>query len=231
MVELPGKQYSVIYADPPWEYKQSGGTKSSRGMAKQHYSTMMTKEICAMPIRSICAEDGAICFMWATFPNIEEAIKVMEAWGFRYITAAFVWIKKNRKNGGNFWGMGAYTRANAEVCLLGVSKGFKASKMIRAHNVHQIIEAPVEGHSKKPDEVRRRIVQLVGDVPRIELFARERADGWDAWGDECPGMNTEEGATTEWRAKEAGKEAAGPRIATGARATPAPTASSSSLGT
>lgn len=64
--------------------------------------------------------------MWATFPNIGEAIKVMEAWGFTYKTAAFVWVKKNRKNGGNFWGMGAYTRANAEVCLLGVSPGFKA---------------------------------------------------------------------------------------------------------
>mgnify|MGYP002702506494 FL=1 len=94
---------------------------------------------------------------------------------------------KKTKKGANFWGMGAYTRANAEVCLLGVSKGFKASEMIRAHNVHQIIEAPIEKHSKKPDETRRRIVQLVGDVPRIELFARDRADGWDAWGDECHG--------------------------------------------
>ncbi len=83
--------------------------------------------------------------------------------------------------------MGAYTRANAEVCLLGVTKGFKASEKVRSHSVHQIIEAPVEEHSKKPYETRQRIVQLVGDVPRIELFARERADGWDAWGDECPG--------------------------------------------
>ena len=114
---------------------------------------------------------GAVCFMWATFPNIAEAIKVLEAWGFVYKTAAFVWIKKNRKNGGNFWGMGAYTRANAEVCLLGVSQGLKA---------------PFEGHSKKPDETRRRIVELLGDVPRLELFARDRAPGWDAWGNEVP---------------------------------------------
>lgn len=109
----------------------------------------------------------------------------MEAWGFQYKTAAFVWVKKTC-GGANFWGMGAYTRANAEICLLGVTPGFKAGKMVRAHNVHQIIEAPFEGHSKKPDEARQRIVQLLGDVPRIELFARERADGWDAWGDECP---------------------------------------------
>ena len=108
----------------------------------------------------------------------------MKAWGFEYKTAAFVWVKKNRKNGSNFWGMGAYTRANAEVCLLGVTPGFKAKELIRSHSVHQIIEAPYEGHSKKPSEVRQRIVELLGDVPRIELFARQKADGWDAWGDE-----------------------------------------------
>ena len=101
-------------------------------------------------------------------------------------TAAFVWIKKNRKNGGNFWGMGAYTRANVEVCLLGVTPGFRAKERIRSHRVHQVIEAPFEGHSKKPDETRRRIVELLGDVPRLEMFARDRAPGWDAWGNEAP---------------------------------------------
>lgn len=110
----------------------------------------------------------------------------MEAWGFEYKTAAFVWVKKYAKSGKNFWGMGAYTRANAEVCLLGISSGFKAGEKIISHKVHQIIEAPYEGHSTKPDETRRRIVELLGDVPRIELFARQRADGWDAWGNEVP---------------------------------------------
>lgn len=180
-IPLPAKQYSVIYADPPWAYSQGGNTKSSHGIAKQHYQTMTTAEICALPVREIVRE-GAACFMWATFPNITEAIKVMEAWGFTYKTAAFVWVKKNRKQGGNFMGLGAYTRANAEVCLLGVTPGFKAKTQIRAHNVHQIIEAPFEGHSKKPDETRRRIVELLGDVPRLEMFARQRADGWDALG-------------------------------------------------
>ena len=82
--------------------------------------------------------------------------------------------------------MGAYTRANAEVCLLGVSQGFKARERVRSHRVHQVIEAPFEGYSKKPDETRRRIVELLGDVPRLELFARDRAPGWDAWGNEVP---------------------------------------------
>lgn len=95
-------------------------------------------------------------------------------------------MKKNARSGTNFWGMGAYTRANAEVCLLGVSPGFKAKERIRSHKVHQIIEAPFEGHSKKPDETRRRIVELLGDVPRLEMFARQRAEGWDAWGNEAP---------------------------------------------
>lgn len=108
----------------------------------------------------------------------------MEAWGFTYKTAAFVWVKKNAKSGTNFWGMGQYTRANAEVCLLGISKGFKASERVKSHKVHQIVEAPVTIHSRKPPEVRDRIVELLGDVPRIELFARERAEGWDAWGNE-----------------------------------------------
>lgn len=134
----------------------------------------------------LCCGGGTACFMWATFPNIADAIKVMEAWGFKYKTAAFVWVKKNAKNGGNFMGLGAYTRANAEVCLLGVTPDFKAGASIKSHSVHQIIEAPFEGHSKKPDEARRRIVELLGDVPRIELFARQRADGWDAWGNEVP---------------------------------------------
>lgn len=176
------KKYDVIYADPPWAYSQSGGKTNARGMAKQHYSTMSTKEICNLPIRRMCY-DTTVCFLWATFPNIVEALKVMEAWGFTYKTAAFVWVKKY-KCGSNFWGMGQYTRANAEVCLFGISKKTKASKQVKSHKVHQIVESVVGRHSEKPNEVRERIVQLLGDVPRIELFAREQADGWDCWGNE-----------------------------------------------
>ena len=183
MLELPNKNYKIIYADPPWSYRSSGTGERSRGTAAKHYHTMTTEDICNMPIQEICG-GGAACFLWATFPNIGEAIKVMESWGFVYKTAAFVWVKKTQKTGKLFWGMGSYTRANAEVCLLGIAPDFKAGERIISHRVHQIVEAPYEGHSKKPDEVRKRIVELLGDVPRIELFARQRADGWDAWGDE-----------------------------------------------
>lgn len=176
-------RYAIIYADPPWEYKQSGSANNKRGTAKAHYKTMATDEICRLPISKISNED-AMCFMWATFPNISEALKVMEAWGFTYKTAAFVWVKTNKKTPSLFWGMGAYTRANAEICLLGIKKKTKASKMVKNHSVHQVIVSPVEEHSKKPDITRERIVQLIGDVPRIELFARNECESWDCWGNE-----------------------------------------------
>lgn len=177
------KKFKIIYADPPWEYRQSGSKNNIRGMAKQHYTTMTTDDICKIPVRSVCEED-AVLFLWATFPNIGEALKVIDAWGFEYKTAAFVWVKKNRRAGTNFWGMGAYTRANAEVCLLGVSPKTRASQVIKSRSVHQIVEEPIGRHSEKPNEVRQRIVELMGDVPRIELFARHEIEGWDCWGNE-----------------------------------------------
>lgn len=176
-------KYKIIYADPPWEYRQSGSKKNYRGMAKQHYPTMRTEDICNLPVREL-ATDDCVLFLWATFPNIEEALKVIKAWGFEYKTAGFVWVKKNKKSWSNFWGMGAYTRANAEVCLLGISKGTKAKQMVKDNGVHQIIESSVEEHSKKPAETRERISRLCGNVSKIELFARQSVEGWDCWGNE-----------------------------------------------
>ena len=124
-------------------------------------------------------------FLWATFPNIDAALKVIKEWGFTYKTAAFVWVKKNKKSQSNFWGMGAYTRANAEVCLLGISKDTKAKQVVKNNGVHQIIESPIEKHSKKPSEARERIIRLCGyETNKIELFARENIIGWDCWGNE-----------------------------------------------
>ena len=171
----------MIYADPPWRYTQKG----LQGAAEKHYPTMGIDEICALPVADLAAPDSVL-FLWATFPQLPEALRLINAWGFQYKSVAFVWLKKNRKSESWFYGLGFWTRGNAEVCLLGVTPGFKAKTQIRAHNVHQIIEAPFEGHSKKPDETRQRIVELLGDVPRLEMFARQRADGWDAWGNEAP---------------------------------------------
>jgi len=140
---------------------------------------MAVSDICALPVAEIAAKD-CMLFLWATFPNLPEAFKVIKAWGFTYKTVAFVWVKRNKKSPGWFWGLGYWTRANAEICLL-ATKG-KPQRFSR--KVHQVIDTPIEEHSKKPQEARNRITELAGDLPRIELFAREQTPGWDVWGNE-----------------------------------------------
>lgn len=181
MSVFPNKRYSIVYADPPWTYPKTGGTTNSRGMAKQFYSTMPLKDICNLPVDSIAKENCAL-FLWATYPQYPNALKVIEAWGFQYFGLAFNWIKKTN-TGKDFFGMGYWTRANPEMCLL----AFKGKMKPQVHNIRQLLYAPIEGHSKKPDEVREKIVDLCGDLSRIELFAREQTLGWDTWGNEIDG--------------------------------------------
>ena len=179
------KEYQVILADPPWSYKVWSKKGIGRS-AENHYPTMKVEAIRAMPVETLAAKDCAL-FMWATFPNLLEAFSVIKAWGFTYKTVAFVWVKQNRKTPSLFWGLGYWTRANAEICLLAT----KGQPKRRNAGVHQVIISPVEEHSKKPDVVRERIVELMGDVPRVELFARQSVPGWDAWGNEVqcsPGL-------------------------------------------
>lgn len=113
-------------------------------------------------------------------PKLNECFDVIKAWGFEYKTVAFTWVKRNKKSPSWFWGMGRWTRANGELCLM-ATKG--KPKRISA-SVSQIIDTPIEAHSKKPDIVRTKIVELLGDLPRLELFAREKKEGWDVWGNE-----------------------------------------------
>ena len=169
------KKYTVLYADPPWRYRNKPNGRSP----ESHYPTMKTEGICALPVQALAAEDCAL-FLWVTMPMLFEAQKVLAAWGFRYKTVAFVWVKQNRKGSGIFWGMGYWTRANVELCLLAT----RGHPQRRAKNIHQVIISPVEEHSKKPEEARRRIEALLGEVPRLELFARRPSPGWDVWGNE-----------------------------------------------
>lgn len=156
------------------------GTIATRPTTAHKYSVSKDADIAALPVESIAADD-AFLFLWITMPKLPVAFDVIKAWGFKYKTCAFTWVKRNRVSRETwFTGMGHYTRANAELCLLG-TRG--RPRRVDA-SVHQIIDTPIEGHSKKPDEARRRIVQLCGDLPRIELFARERVAGWEAWGNE-----------------------------------------------
>lgn len=172
------KKFQVILADPPWVFK----TYSEKGQgrsAERHYPTMGTDAICALPVADLADTDCTL-FLWATMPMLSSAFDTIRAWGFTYKTAAFVWVKQNRKTPTLFQGMGYWTRSNAEICLL-ATKG--RPKRVSA-GVHQVILSPVEQHSKKPDEARERIVALMGDVPRVELFARQKTPGWDVWGNE-----------------------------------------------
>lgn len=172
------KKYNIIYADPPWQFRVYSDKGKGRS-AENHYPTMSIKDICELPIKEL-ADDNCVLFMWITYPTLKEAMSVIESWGFKYKTVAFVWVKQNKKSPTLFWGLGYWTRANSEICIL-ATKG--SPKRVSA-KVHQIIMTPVEIHSKKPKEVKERIVELLGDLPKIELFARQSTDGWDVWGNE-----------------------------------------------
>ena len=144
-----------------------------------HYKGMPVEDICKLNVGSI-ADVNSILFMWATYPKLKEALQVIEAWGFTYKTIAFQWIKLNPKSGTPFFGLGRWTRGNTEPCLL-ATKG-KPKRI--SPSVSQLIQAPRGKHSAKPAIVRNEIIRLVGDLPRIELFARENPKGWDVFGNE-----------------------------------------------
>lgn len=140
---------------------------------------MSIDELCALPVKRL-AEKDCLLFLWATFPQLPEALQLIKAWGFTFKTVAFVWLKRNRKSPTWFYGLGYWTRGNAEICLLA-----KRGKPKRdSAGVHQFIISPIEEHSKKPDITREKIIELAGDLSRVELFARQKMPGWDVWGNE-----------------------------------------------
>ena len=178
MIPFPNKKYNIIYSDPAWRFK----TYSNKGMlksAEKYYSCMSIEDIKNLPVKDISSEN-CILFMWVTYPLLEKGLEVIKSWGFIYKTCGFCWVKKNKKSDSLFWGLGYWTRANQEICLL-ATKG-KPKRFSKS--VHQVVYEPIREHSRKPDCIRDRIVELCGDLPRIELFARQKIDGWDCWGNE-----------------------------------------------
>ena len=175
MIPFPDKKYNIILADPPWSYDSGFLKRNWDGK----YNQMKPQEIYDLSVQDI-ADDNCILFMWITYPKLLIGLQAMESWGFKYRSAAFTWVKRNKKADTWFWGMGHWTRANAEVCFLGV----KGKPQRESAAVHSIIDERIQEHSKKPDITRDKIVELCGDLPRIELFARQKVDGWDSWGNE-----------------------------------------------
>lgn len=197
MIPFPDKKYNIIYADPPWSYSDKAFNGNRGAICK--YPVMSLEEIKSLPVKSIAADD-CVLFIWVTMPKLNEVFEVISAWGFEYKTCAFNWTKMNKNSYKPFIGMGRWTRANNELCLLGTRGN---PKRINA-NVHMLIEtleddekidvlhSRIREHSRKPDEVRKRIVELCGDLPRIELFARESTPGWDTWGNDVEKFNSQD---------------------------------------
>lgn len=197
---FPGSGYSLIYADPPWAYRDKANA-GKRG-ACHKYGVLSADAIAKLDVRSIAAADCVLA-MWWVAPQPAEALALVEAWGFRLITMKGIeWIKTT-KHGRFAWGMGHWTRANAESVLLAglgtmaecaVDLGLDSDSLLLAkrgkpravsHSVHQLVFAERGAHSAKPHQVADALVDLVGPVKRIELFARERRDpSWDYWGNE-----------------------------------------------
>lgn len=175
-------KYNVIYADPAWQYGSKHYQDGQREFKKleSFYSTMSIPQIKALPIKQI-ANTNCACFMWVTDSHLKEGIEVLESWGFKYKTIAFVWLKKT-STGKNVLNFAPHTLKSTEICLLGI-KG-SMGKIKKSNSVRQLIEAERTTHSKKPQDARDRIIELYGDVPKIELFARQETAGWDVWGNE-----------------------------------------------
>ena len=169
--------YKIIYADPPWQYKDKGCGSS----AESKYPTIDIEKLKSLNVSSICEKD-CVLFLWATFPMIQEAFEVIKAWGFTYKTLGFLWIKQSSTRQKFAYGLGRWTRSNAEPCFLAV----KGNPKPIDHSISQLVVQPNIKHSTKPFIIREKIVQLIGDVPRIELFARQKVEGWDCWGNEVP---------------------------------------------
>ena len=185
------KKYQIIYADPPWSFTGLGSKGIRSGKMRQDdsgfhenikletkYSTLSVEELKALPVSNISDVDCSL-FLWTTDAHLPFAIDVMRAWGFTYATIGFTWLKKT-STGKQVCYYGYWTLKGTEICLI----GRKGHPKVLNHKIRQLTEAKRREHSRKPDEVRDNIVFLMGDLPRIELFARQETLGWDVWGNE-----------------------------------------------
>jgi N6-adenosine-specific RNA methylase IME4 len=170
-----------VYADPPWEIKYIKETKKGIGVYELPYKTMTDAEIIALPIKEVVA-DNAILFMWVVDSRIGIMPEIMKAWGFRYVTVAFVWnkLRKDKFAYAVNANIGKYTKKSCEFCFVGT----RGRSLAVNHTQLQYLAEPKREHSRKPDRIRKMIVSMCGDLPRLELFARQKTEGWDVFGNE-----------------------------------------------
>lgn len=184
-------KYKIIYADPPWRFKNwsmkelaNKGEKWARRSGGSPYDVMDNEDIYKLPVQDITDKD-CILFLWATYPKLPEALKTIESWGFTFKTVAFTWVKQNKKSDGFHFGLGYWTRGNPEICLL-ATKG-KPKRINKC--VANLVVEHLKEHSEKPAVIRDKIVKLMGDLPRVELFARQKIEGWDCAGNDIDGKD------------------------------------------
>ena len=183
-----GKKYQVIMSDPPWNFKARSEKGVTERAAAHHYDVQDLDWIKSLPVRDIVSPEGCVLLLWVTDTHLFQAQEVIKSWGFEYSTIGFHWAKLNRKSDGFFVGMGYYTRANPEICLLCRTKKIppRVSRGVRRliESEPRQIVSRLREHSRKPDEAYERAVELFGDVPRLEMFSRESREGWDNWGNQ-----------------------------------------------
>ena len=176
MADAPASgKYKVIYADPPWTFSTYSAKGKGRS-AEAHYDCLSLDQVKALPVSDWAADD-AVLLLWATDPLLDKALDVIRVWGFTYKTVGFYWVKQNASGNGLFTGLGFWTRANPEQCLL-ATRGHPKRK---AADVKKVVVSPRREHSRKPDEMYGHIERLI-DGPYLEMFARASRPGWDAWG-------------------------------------------------
>lgn len=172
-------KYDVILADPPWKFEHWSKTYIAGRDARTHYDVMTLDDICRLPISSL-ADDNCVLFLWTCWPHLEKSFEVIKSWGFEYKTEAWVWVKAKKSGFGFHFGLGYYTRGNTEPCLLAT----RGKMSVHSHSISALIYTPVREHSRKPDEQYAKIEKLYPNMRYLELFARQRRDGWDAFGNE-----------------------------------------------
>lgn len=172
---IPDRSFDIIYADPPWKYNNS----RTRAAAAKEYDVLTIADLTLLPVGLKCKKDATL-FLWTTSPFLPKAIALGQEWGFEYKTIGFLWAKRNKKSNTPFFGLGNWSRSNVEACLLFT----KGAPKREGKDVPQFLWHPILRHSEKPGVIRQRIVRLMGDKPRLEMFSRHNVPGWQSWGNQ-----------------------------------------------